>query len=148
MENHEKFSKKLRRINEIGGYHSTIHPSKDGVHLAEIRTEKSMSDKSIEGLKNIASLFENKEEQFNDSGCRILNFKYVFHINEKITKQEFTPEQEVWLNDLVYWMIELGMFGRQPIDKLRSKIDESAYLEYYTEGYTAKEAVQKDLIYN
>ena len=80
MENHEKFSQKLRRINEIEGYNSTIHPSNDGFHLAEIRTEKAMSDESIEGLKNIASLVENKEEQFNDSDCRILNFKYTFHI--------------------------------------------------------------------
>ncbi|PWN67621.1 hypothetical protein [Chryseobacterium oncorhynchi] len=82
MENHEKFSQKLRRINEIEGYNSTIHPSKDGVHLAEIRTEKAMSAESLTGFKNIAFLIENNEEQFNDSDCRTLNFKYIFQIPE------------------------------------------------------------------
>ena len=82
MENHEKFSQKLRRINEIEGYNSTIHPVKDGFHLAEIRTEKAMSDESIVSFNNIASLIEKKEVQFDDSGCRILNYKYTFHIPE------------------------------------------------------------------
>lgn len=59
--------------------------------------------------------------------------------------KEFTPEQEVWLNDLAYWMIELGVFGRQPIEELRSKIDENAFIESYFEDYTAKEAVEEDI---
>lgn len=59
--------------------------------------------------------------------------------------QQFTAEQEIWLNDLAYWMIELGVFGRQPLGELRSKIDERAFIESYFEDYTAKEAVEEDL---
>lgn len=60
----------------------------------------------------------------------------------------FSIEQNEWLNDLAYWMIQLGVFEEQPIKDIRSKIDENAFLEYLDSGFTAKEAVEEDLTYN
>ena len=62
--------------------------------------------------------------------------------------KSFTTEQNEWLNDLAYWMIQLEVFEEQPIDDVRSKIDENAFLEYFDSGFTAKEAVEEDLTYN
>jgi len=62
--------------------------------------------------------------------------------------KKFTPEQELWLNHLAYWMIKYGVFEKQSFEDIRSKIDENAYLEYFHSGYTAKEAVEEDLTCN
>ncbi len=59
--------------------------------------------------------------------------------------KNLSTEQNEWLNDLAKWMIKLGVFEEQPIEEVRSKIDENAYLDYYNEGYLAKEAVEEDL---
>lgn len=62
--------------------------------------------------------------------------------------EEFLTKQNEWLNELAYWMIQLGVFDEQPIEDVRSKIDEKAFLDYFDNGFTAKGAVEEDLNYN
>lgn len=62
--------------------------------------------------------------------------------------KNFSPEQNEWLNDLAQWMINLGVFEQQPIEDVRSKIDEKAFLDYFDNGYTAKEAIEEDCSYS
>ena len=61
--------------------------------------------------------------------------------------KNFSTEQNEWLNELANWMIKLGVFDEQPIEDVRSKIDQNAFLDYFENGYTAKEAVEDDLSY-
>lgn len=61
--------------------------------------------------------------------------------------KNFSTEQNEWLDSLAYWMIEYGVFNEQSLEKIRSKIDEDAYLEYFEEGFTPKQAVEEDLSY-
>lgn len=79
MENHEKFSKKLSRLKE---YNAITQPAKDGYHISVVRTKDVIPVDTLLLLEEVSTLKDFIQDEHNDSDCRVLNYKYTFHIQE------------------------------------------------------------------